>query len=258
MSIVWISSYPKSGNTWLRFMLYAVIFGPPGSSADVPTKIPDLHRGMDPDFKPTQTTYIKTHFELTDAHPMLDQSLKAIHIIRNPRDILLSTLNYRKLTGEGSWALTKKSFAKSFIKLGGDPDFAKIGFGTWATHARSWRNNTRFPVLPLRYEELKADPSGQLRTILDFLEIDANDDRIKQAVASSSFETMRQIEIKEKSAQQSDPRAKQFFVGSNTATRKGVYFMNKGASNQSLDTIAQGLDEQFDHGLKSELEEFGY
>jgi sulfotransferase family protein len=256
--VIWIASYPKSGNTWLRFMLYAAIYGPPKNSIDVPTKIPDIHRPLPTSPDPSGPTYIKTHFQLTDQHPQLSDTLKAIHIIRNPRDVLLSALNYRKLTGKESWAVTKKHYAKAFLSIGGDPDWQSHGFGTWASHAQSWRNTDRFPVLPLRYEELKADPTTQLIKILEFLEISRSDDEIKQAINASSFDTMRAMEIREKKADTSNDLTKRLFVGSTNATRKGVYFMNTGKTNQSLDIIAPGFDAQFNAAFKDGLNEFGY
>ncbi|MDF1870621.1 MAG: sulfotransferase domain-containing protein [Phycisphaerales bacterium] len=258
MSTIWIASYPKSGNTWLRFMLYAAIYGPPKHSADVSAKIQDIHRKMPTDLDPEGPTYIKTHYELTDQHPKLNDTRKAIHIIRNPRDVLLSTLNYRKLADDGSLPVTTKVMAKSFIKFGGDPAFAQNGFGTWASNARSWRTTTRFPVLQLRYEELKADPKAQLIKLLDFLEFSRTDSEIEQALSASSFDSMRAMEIREKQADPSNNLNKNLFVGTKNATRKGVYFMNKGKSNQSLDTITPGLDAQFTAAFKDDLQEFGY
>jgi len=255
--IIWLASYPKSGNTWLRFMLYAALYGSPKQSIDITTKIADIHRPLPTNPDPSGPTYIKTHFQLTDQHPQLGSTLKAIHIIRNPRDILLSALNYRKLLGKGSWAVTKKHYAKAFLNTGGDPDWKSHGFGTWASHARSW-NTDQFPVLHLRYEDLKADPATQLNNILKFLEISRTDDQIKEAVTASSFDTMRALEIREKNADKSNDLTKRLFVGSNDATRKGVYFMNKGESNQSLNAIAPGFDAQFNAALKDDLAEFNY
>ena len=43
MEIVWLASYPKSGNTWLRFLLYCYLFGAPRDSAQILRKLPDIH-----------------------------------------------------------------------------------------------------------------------------------------------------------------------------------------------------------------------
>lgn len=260
MSIVWIASYPKSGNTWVRFMLYAALYGPPKRSGDVPTRIPDLHRQMPFEKPESGPIHIKTHLQLTEQHPKLSETMKAIHIIRNPRDVLLSAINYRKLAGEGSWSLSKKSYIKAFLKTGGDADWHKMNFGSWATHAKSWRSTTRFPVLELCYETLKSNPRDELVRIMSFLEVDRTDEQIGQAVIASSFESMKAMEIREKNADKGKDTDlnKRLFVGTKSATRKGVYFMNQGKSNQSLDEIYPGLDDEFNKSFKDGLEEFGY
>ncbi len=260
MSTVWIASYPKSGNTWLRFMLYASLYGEPKRSADVPLRIPDIHRQMPFEPPASGPTYIKTHFELTDQHPQINDTLKAIHIIRNPRDILLSALNYRKLAPKKGFSLTdtNKNFAKEFIKCGGGPGWLQNGFGSWGSHARSWRNTDRFEVLNLRYEELKSDPASGLKDILAFLDISRTDDEIGLAVKHSSFDFMRALEIREKNADKSNDLSKRLFVGTSEASKKGHFFVNKGLSNQSLNTIAPGLDAIFNNAFKDDLEEFGY
>lgn len=258
MSIVWIASYPKSGNTWIRFMLYSAIYGPPTCSGDVPAKIPDLHRQLPFEKPESGPIYIKSHFQLTDKHPQINDTHKAIHIIRNPRDVMLSAINYLVLTNKGPKEFAKEQFVKSFLKIGGDRHWKKMGFGTWASHAQTWRSTTKFPVLPMRYEDLKADPRAELVRMLAFLEVSRTDEQIDQAVIASSFDSMKALEIREKQADKGNENAKRFFVGTKNATRKGVYFMNQGKSNQSLDQLIPGLDEKFNKHFKEALEEFGY
>ena len=113
-------------------------------------------------------------------------------------------------------------------------------------------------MLQLRYEELKADPTNELIRILEFLGVSRSDEQIAQAINASSFDTMRALEIREKNADKSNDLTKRLFVGSNDATRKGVYFMNAGRTNQSLETIMPGFDAQFNAAFKDDLNEFGY
>ena len=258
MDIVWIASYPKSGNTWVRFLLYSALFAPPKSAADVPAKIPDIHRQLPFETPSSGPLYMKTHFELTNKHPQLNQTCKAIHIIRNPRDVMISALNYRSLTNETNKPFPTEKFIKAYLKHGCDQHWKKMGFGSWATHARSWRSTKDFPVLPLRYEDLKADPKSELIKILDFLDISKTDQEIEQAVKASSFDSMKALEIREKKMGKPNSAANHFFVGTQNATRKGIYFMNKGLSNQSLDGLMPGLDDRFNARFSGELEEFGY
>jgi len=258
MNTVWLASYPKSGNTWVRFMLYSVLYGAPKRSEDVPLKIPDIHRPMPFEKQESGPIYVKSHFELTDKHPQLTDTIKAIHIIRNPRDVMLSAIHYRILTDENPNDFPKEQFIESYLKSGGDHYWEQIGFGTWASHARSWRNTDRFPVLTLRYEDLKTDPRAQLVRMLEFLGGTCSESKINEAVVASSFDSMRALEIREKKSSKPNDLSKHLFVGTSDATRKGIFFMNKGKSNQSLNALMPGLDARFNERFQDELLEFGY
>ena len=258
MGHIWLASYPKSGNTWLRFMLYAYMFGPPSASIEVAQRIPDLHRSVPGQLPPGELAMMKSHFMLSDKHPGLSETTGAIHIIRNPRDVVLSALNYRKLTGEGARSFTETGYIKGFIKAGGDIDWLRLGFGSWAEHARSWRNTEKFPVLGLRYEDLKQDPGAGLRSMVDFLKLDLDEARVEQAVKASSFDSMRAMEIREKQKPVKDAHNKRLFVGDTKAARKGVYFVNKGASGQSLASISPKIEEAFSQAFAEPMREYGY
>ncbi len=256
--LVWLASYPKSGNTWLRFMLAAAMFGPPEESIEVARRIPDLHRPVPGAEPAAELELMKTHFMLSDAHPRLAETVGAIHIVRNPRDIALSALNYRKLTGESARAFTAAGYLRKFISTGGDPDWLRLGFGSWARQNESWRTTDRFPVLALRYEDLKEDARGALERMLAFLRLDLGEDRIRDAVRASSFEAMRALEIREKAKPVKDAQNKRLFVGDTKAARKGVYFVNKGESGQSLAGIDPALDRAFDEAFGPTMRSYGY
>ncbi|MFK7883537.1 MAG: sulfotransferase domain-containing protein [Phycisphaerales bacterium] len=258
-NVVWLASYPKCGNTWVRFMLFAALHGPPNESIEVSRRITDIHRPIPHSVPPGTRQIMKTHFMLTDRHPMLKNTNRAIHVIRDPRDVIISALNYGKLRGEDSSANREGDYIKQFIAAGGDANWTSSGFGTWAKHARSWRGTDRFPVLDVRYEELKANPRSELVRMLDFLGETIDDAKIDAAVKASSFESMRALEVREKQAIRNDAKLdKRLFIGDATATRKGVFFINKGKSGQSLDTFGRGLDAMLEARLGDAMREFGY
>ncbi len=240
MSIVWLASYPKSGNTWVRFLLYSVLHGPPARSLDIARKIPDIHRPLPLDPPDGQRLIAKTHYACSPRHPKIDRTERAVLITRDPRDVLFSALNYRRLSGMTEQQMSDEQYARRFIESGGDPGFASMGFGTWRSHAQSWRDQTDFPVHAVRYEELKADPGARLRDILAFLSIDAGGDAIDAAVRASSFDSMRALEIREKNR-----GSKTLFVGTEQARHAGTYFMNGGRTGQSLADIAPDLEAAF-------------
>lgn len=260
MTITWLASYPKSGNTWVRFILYHCLWGEPRESIDINRRIPDIHRRLSGDALETGAgggpVFVKTHFELTERHPELARSVRALHIIRDPRDVLLSALNYRRLNGVSEAQLSDRAYAEQFIRAGGDRTWLAQGMGTWASHADSWGATDRFPVLTIRYEDLRRDARGVMRGVLGFLGLDVPDEALARAVEGSSFERLRAMEIREKA----DARRKDgLFLGDTRTSKKGVFFMNKSRSGQSLDgAIGPGTDALFDAAFAGALARHGY
>lgn len=261
MSITWLASYPKSGNTWVRFLLYSAIYGPPTNSLDIAKKIPDIHRPIPFDPPPDGKLLCKTHYAYSPKHPKIDQTDRVVLIMRDPRDVLFSSLNYRRLAGMNEQQISDEHYAKSFIAHGGDPDFHAMGFGSWASHIQSWKNQTAFPVLTIRYEDLKSDTANIVRTIGEFLGHSFTDDAIEKAIKASSFDTMRAMEIREKHQQSKKSSSKSsgsLFIGTDHARQSKTFFMNTGKSGQSLASISPAIEEAFNARFGEVMTEMGY
>jgi len=258
MSITWLTSYPKSGNTWVRFLLYNAIYGPPKHSLDIARKIPDIHRPIPFDPPDDGRLLCKTHFAYSPTHPKIEETERALLIIRDPRDVLFSTLNYRRLSGLTTKQMSDETFAKRFIANMGDPDFLSIGFGTWLSHIQSWQSQTAFPVETVRYEDLKADPISTLKKIVTFLDYPLDDEAINAAIKASSFDSMRALEIREKHARAKNPKSKTLFVGTESARTSNTYFMNAGKSAQSLARISQAIEQAFNNAFAKPMKSLGY
>lgn len=252
MPITWLASYPKSGNTWLRFLLANIITGgPPASSLAVSKLVHDLHQPKVP-FEPAdpQQLFIKTHYKRSPQHPRIGETSRAVQVVRHPRDVLLSALNYRRMEGVIE-NLTDAQYAETFIAHAGDPLWAKLGYGSWIEHAASWAAGASFPVLTIRYEDLKSDAEPTVRTVLDFVGLDASDADIARAVSQCSFENLRAVEIRERGK-------KTIFPGTAKDTREKRFFFNKGKSGQRLDDITPGLDAALDQRFGPALAKLGY
>lgn len=259
MRIVWLASYPKSGNTWVRYFLYSYLVGPVPSTAHLARRVPDVHvPGNVETAEPIEgRLFVKTHYAWSPAHRFAAATEGFIYILRHPKDALLSNLHYRRLLARSKESLAlinDRAYASSFLRDLGDPGWRMRGFGTWGEHASSWLTNPAVPHLVLKYEDLRADPHASFRRAIEFLGAPVDEGRLAEAVRASSFDQMRAMEVRAKRAAAGDV----VFNGHSKHVSKGLYFMNKGAVGQSLAAIDPGLDAAFDQRFARDMERFGY
>jgi len=259
VEVFWIASYPRSGNTWVRFLLYAFLHGPIGTAMDVGRAIPNLHRGVEirPALEragPGDRLIIKTHFPPVPQHPLLAQTRGFIYILRHPKDILLSGINIHRRSG---MQLNDLHYAMSFIKNGGDIIWNKYGFAWWEPHADAWLARPRWPHVVIRYEDLVKDARGPLAEMARLLGVEATPERLDEAVRNASFERMRELEEQDQGKSLADGLFQK--PGDPNKVRT---FVNKGKSGQALAGNIPGagpdLDAQFDARFGPALRKYGY
>ena len=257
MNICWLASYPKSGNTWVRFLLHEYLFGTVTDTPSLTRRIPDLHNGEAPRATPPEPPLpllVKVHSRRDPSLPYMAEASGAVYVTRHPRDVLLSCLHYMRMTGGLPPEIPDEMYARRFIAEGGDPWMTSVGYGTWDENVASWTSGAPFPVLTLRYEDLKKDAAGQLTRVLDFLAVPTDPPRIAAAVAGSSFDRMRALEVQEKSS----GKAFAVWAGSRNEMRHGQFFMNKGQAGRTLASIAPGLDALLEQRFEKTLRGLGY
>ncbi len=250
MDLVWLASYPKSGNTWLRFFLYCYLYGAPRDSAQILRKLPDIHVS-NPDQSATGRVFCKTHLMYSPAHPFASQTTAFIYIIRHPKDVLLSSLNYFRLIKKTQSGDTV--FAREFIDHMGVPLWRSNGIGSWSEHVASWQDSG-LPHLMLRYEDLRRDPHAEFRRVIEFLGLELDQARLNLGVHLASFDKMKAFEDKEVHR----GRSSLFFPGAPAAKQDGYRFMNRGACGQSLAHVDPDLDVYFNKRFRDVLKQFGY
>lgn len=263
MRVVWLASYPRSGNTWLRFLLYAYLHGTIHNTADVNRLLPPILRPLPSDAHTRPRIISKTHFLFSPSHPLVDRTAAIIHIRRHPKDILLSGLNYHALNGA---APDPVAYARAFIGNLGDPEWKRMNFGTWEPSIRSWLGDRaaaprgsdpappdNIPRAWTTFESLRADTAAELSRILSILNEPVDHARVADAVERCSIDNLRALEERESRA-----GAKGLFPGAADARAKGHRFMNKGVSGQSLNHIHPELDAMFDDAFAPALARCGY
>jgi len=181
---VFVASYPRSGSTWLRFLLFEALTRRDAGFDDVNRYIPDvgMHRDAVP-LLPSGGRLIKTHEAYRSDYA------RAIYIVRDVRDVALSEYAYEKAQGWVTCSLDE--FLESFVR-------GKVnGYGSWQTHARSWLDSSlarRGDLLVVRYGDLKREPETNLSQIAGFLGVGLGDETIRAAIRNNSFQNMRKKE----------------------------------------------------------------
>ncbi len=179
-------SYPKSGNTWVRFLLANLVSRAPRSFQDANTLVPDIHNAGTPgilDQVPSPRV-LKSHFPFDPAYP------RVIYLVRDPRSVAVSQFFFKKRRGELQAGTSFALFLDQFL------DGFDDGFGNWGDHVCSWlggRSGGAEQIM-VRFEDLKADTAACLQTMCGFCGIEAGASRLAQAIRNSSMESMRKVE----------------------------------------------------------------
>jgi aryl sulfotransferase len=238
-TITWIASYPKSGNTWLRFLVANLVFGPQESAATLARLVPDLHEMGAGPVAPAQPRLIKTHFPCSPRLPLIEATHAAIYIVRHPADVMVSNFYYARRSGAvaedpaAAWA----RYVDDFITHRGDPRWSRLGMGSWEENVTSWfRRDLPFTVVRIRYEDLLAEPVLTARGLAELLRPGATAAEIERAVAGSSFRRMREIEEADIRTRSVGIFYKPYLQG---AIDSGVRFMRGGRSGDA-DTMLTG------------------
>ena len=183
-----VVSYPRSGNTWTRFLIANLVHPDKDVSfANIEKLIPDTSSQSNHALKTTpRPRIIKTHEYFDHRYP------KTIYIVRDPRDVVLSYYDFQRKYMQIDDAYPLEQYVDDFV----NGKLISIGWGTWGENVASWiytrgkRNN----FLLMRYEDMMKDTERELKRISEFLDIPADPKRLRHAVESSSADRMRALE----------------------------------------------------------------
>ena len=197
-----ITSFPKSGNTWMRFIIYELLYNDKNednnNSLNIKNKVPDLHLllkiknnqfVLDTDkIGDYRNIYLKTHFGYNQLKNF--PLNKIIIIIRNPLDVFASLINYYDITNDKIDELVD-FFSKNYTL----PRFKN--FPNWNEHLDSWINsNLKFCLF--KYSDLLEDFDNQIVKLSNFLNIKTDNKKIQIIKKNKSFEKLKKIEIFER------------------------------------------------------------
>src|ERR1700744_407795 len=245
--MLWIASYPKSGNTWLRILLANIVAGPdtPGdinklsleddlagsrelferqTLVDSSLLHPDEIDGMRPGALDAyaasrdRATFLKAHdswTRLPDGSPALGTVARAaLYIVRDPRDVAVSLAFHQGIPIDR--AIEHMNETSSFF---GPSDYqVRQRTNGWSGHVRSWLDDSGLSLCLIRYEDLHADTGKAFGKVLRFLGVCFENEEVERketlrAVRHSGFAGLQRQEREKGFAERSFRQASFFREG---------------------------------------------
>jgi len=176
---VFICGYPRSGHTWLQYLISAVVYGVNAEHANdalVNFLVTDVHV-HDYFFPFGPVCFFKSHF-LPQPHYR-----RIVYILRDGRDAMVSYYHYLRATEKENVDLLDRLRRKDLFP------------SLWHEHVEAYSANPyNAEILTIRYEDLHADAAAQMRRLADFAGLNLANDWIAAKSATTDFDKMRRRE----------------------------------------------------------------
>jgi Sulfotransferase domain len=225
--IIWIASYPRSGNTWTRAFingLFNIMRDPAYADVDI-NRIEEFsaaestaalylpHLGK-PAFRATpaeiaaarpkvqadivaragRPIFVKTHNAnlLDHGVPLINMAISAggIYVVRNPLDVAISFAHFRGISIDQ----VIDDMATPGFGTGTDRDNVRVITGSWSEHVQSWTGRPHPAVLTVRYEDMIDKPDDTFAGVARHLLLAPSDEQLQRAIGMAGFDRLRDKE----------------------------------------------------------------
>jgi len=278
--IIWLASYPKSGNTWVRSILAALLYSSDGAfNFDLIKRIPqfpkkEVFKDLVKDFSnfneikknwvtvqekinsEKEIKLLKTHngkYTVEKDNFTDDQnSLAVIYIVRDPRTLVKSISNHFT---KSHYEASKFLIAPNLIGNGKSFEERKDGIltliGKWNDHYRSWTKNKN-NLLLIKYEDLVNNPETELTKLIKFLEkyisFKTSEKKNKTILETTSFNNLKNME--------EQGLFKEGVL--NKKTNNKANFFHLGPKNKWQENLDKKIINEIEKNFYNEMKELGY
>ena len=276
--IIWIASYPKSGNTYLRSFISSYFFSKKGKFdfnlllnvlqfPSVKFTKKNLNSKLEASqnwiynqkqfFSGENIHFIKTHNTLDhyegNNFTSKNLSLGAIYIVRDPRNLITSMTHHYSLNYDQAYKKLIDQNA-SLLERSLENDFSNFTFlGSWSSHYKSWKNSKDFETLFLKYEDLENNKYETFKKIVQFInnlkkkKISINEKKLLNSIKSTNFSNLRNKEENEGFEES---------VYSKSGEKKR--FFNLGFNNRWQKILPKNILLKLNNNLQNDLNDLGY
>src|ERR1700733_6089133 len=190
---VFLVSYPRSGNTWARFLIGNLVYQDEAVTfKNVESRIPEIY------LFPDRVLRRLPHPRMLKSHECFDPRYKRIiYIVRDPRDVAISYYHYAIKLDWIDQHCPIEEFVPRFVAA--EFDIRAKWAASWSDHVMSWvsMRSQNADFLLLRYEDMIQNTEQELSRVAAFLKIQLTPERLTRAVQLSSADHMRDLERKE-------------------------------------------------------------
>ena len=275
--IIWLASYPKSGNTWLRMFLKSY-FLKPNEKFSLQNSILDSFKAqgfpdqyildhLKVDYNKFEeiaknweamqdyinlnkrTNFIKTHSAMCKVGPYQLTSLRntkgGIYMVRDPRDVIVSLSDHMGLDYEQTFHHMSNSYNFEY-PLTGNKGYKKSLMGSWSDHYKSWKSFKSCKILIIKYEDMILNELNTFTKVINYLseidKIEFNSNKLEKALKQTQFKELQKLE-----------KAEGFFEKG-----RGELFFRKGKIGTWKNEVSSNLINKIEKLFKNEMEELGY
>ena len=276
--IIWIASYPKSGNTWLRSIITSLLYTTDGifdfklikKIKQFPTRnqfqeftknfndINEISKfwllAQDKINLTEEIKFFKTHnlncAVNKNSFTNKSHTLGTIYVVRDPRNLVNSIKNhYNKGNDEEAknFLISKKILSR--VPKDNEADIATL-LGSWSDHYNFWtKKNSN--LLLIKYEDLILDTKKELERIIiylkKFMTVEINPEKIKNILSTTSFDHLKNLENKGL-----------FNENVYDSKKNKIRFFNKGPSNDWTKVLDKKIQDDLEKIFYKEMKELGY